>query len=237
MSTQVELRNHGRFQRQSLSERGDFIRGLYLRPLNAVSYRDLEEIMAERGVAVDHATLNRWVVKYSPLIACQAKCRKSTTSSSWRMDETYIQVKGSWAYFYRAVDKFGKTLDFMLSEHRDEAAANVFFARAIENNGWPKKVVIDKSGSNLAGLQNINWLLLLQEWFWLIEILQVKYLNNVIEQDYRFIKKLTCPMKGFKSFRSASATLAGIEVVHMIRKQQFSTNGQSAFQQFSALAA
>ncbi|NTG05141.1 IS6 family transposase [Agrobacterium rhizogenes] len=203
----------------------------------AVSYRDLEEIMAERGVVVDHAMLNRWVVKYSPLIAAQAQRRKSATSSSWRMDETYIQVKGKWTYFYRAVDKFGKTLDFMLSERRDEAAASAFFARMIENNGWPEKVVIDKSGANLAKLQNINRLLLLQGWFWLIEILQVKYLNNMIEQDHRFIKKLTRPMKGFKSFQSASATLDGIEVAHMIRKRQFSTNGQSAFQQFAALAA
>jgi putative transposase len=176
-------------------------------------------------------------VKYSPLIACEAQRRKSATSSSWRMDETYIQVKGRWTYVYRAVDKFGKTLDFMLSEHRDEAAASAFFARMIENNGWPEKVVIDNSGTNLAGLQNMNWMLLLQGWFWLIEILQVKYLNNVIEQDHRFIKKLTRPMKGFKSFQSASATLDGIEVAHMIRKRQFSTNGQSALKQFTALAA
>jgi putative transposase len=177
-------------------------------------------------------------VKYSPLIACQAQRRKSATSSSWRMDETYIQVKGKWTYFYRAVDKFGKTLDFMLSEHRDEAAASAFFARTIKTNGWPEKVVIDKSGANLAGLQNITWLLLLlYGWFWLIEILQVKYLNNTIEQDHRFIKKLTRPMKGFKSFQSASATLDGIEVAHMIGKRQFSTSGQSAFQQFAALAA
>ena len=126
----------------------------------AVSYRDLEEIMAERGVAVDHATLNRWVVKYSPLIASRVRRRKSATSHSWRMDETYIQVKGKWTDFYGAVDKFGKTLDFMLSEHRDEAAASAFFARTIDNNGWPEKVVIDKSGANLAGLQNVNWLLL-----------------------------------------------------------------------------
>lgn len=203
----------------------------------AVSYRELEEIMAERGVAVDHATLNRWVVKYSPLIASQARRRKFATARSWRMDETYIQVKGKWTYFYRAVDKFGKTLDFMLSEHRDEGAASAFFARTIENNGWPDKVVIDKSGANLAGLQTFNWLLLFQGWFWLIEILQVKYLNNMIEQDHRFIKKITRPMKGFKSFRSASATLDGIEVTQMIRKQQFSTTGQSAFQQFAALAA
>nr|AOO91718.1 transposase [Rhizobium leguminosarum bv. trifolii] len=125
----------------------------------------------------------------------------------------------------------------MLSEHRDEAAASAFFARTIKNNGWPEKVVIDKSGANLAGLQNINWRLLLYGWFWLIEIRQVKYLNNTIEQDHRFIKKLTRPMKGFKSFQSASATLDGIEVAHMIRKRQFSTSGQSAFQQFAALAA
>jgi putative transposase len=163
----------------------------------AVSYRDLEEIMAERGVNVDHATLNRWVVKYSPLIAREAHRRTSAASSSWRMDETYIKVKGKWTYLYRAVDKHGKTLDFMLSEHRDEDVASTFFARIIGNNGWPEKVVIDKSGANLAGLQNMNW-------FWLIEILQVKYLNNIIEQDHSFINKLTRPMKGFKSFSSAS---------------------------------
>ncbi|MEJ2020186.1 MAG: IS6 family transposase [Maritimibacter sp.] len=203
----------------------------------AGSYRDLEEIMAEHGVNVDHATLNRWVVKYSPLIAHEAHRRKSTTNSSWRMDETYVKVKGAWAYLYRAVDKHGKTLDFMLSERRDEDAASTFFARTIGNNGWPEKVVIDKSGSNFAGLQNMNWLLIFHGWFWLIDILQVKYLNNIIEQDHRFIKKLTRPMKGFKSFSSASATLDGIEVAHMIRKNQFQTMGQSAFQQFAALAA
>ncbi|MEW7009798.1 IS6 family transposase [Lentilitoribacter sp. EG35] len=194
----------------------------------AVSYRDLEEIMAERGVVVDRATLNRWVVKYSSLIACEAHRRKSATNSSWRMDETYIKVRGKWMYLYRAVDKHGKTLDFKLSERRDEAAATNFFKRTITNNGWPEKVVIDKSGANFAGLQNMNLLLLLHGWFWLIDVLQVKYLNNMIEQDHRFIKKLNCPMKGFKSFQSASATLDGIEVAHMIQKRQFGTNGQSA---------
>jgi len=140
----------------------------------AVSYRDLEEIMEERGVNVDRATLNRWVVKYSPEIAKAAQIKKCPTGQSWRMDETYIKVKGKWTYYYRAIDKFGKTLDFMLSEHRDEAAATAFFARAIGNNGFPDKVVIDKSGANLAGLQNMNCALILNGWFWLIEILQVK---------------------------------------------------------------
>lgn len=191
--------------------------------------------MAQRGVEVDHASLNRCVVKHAPLIATTAHKRKQKTAVSWRMDETYIKLKGKWTYHYRAVDKHGKTLDFMLSKKRDEAAATAFFARAIDNNAFPDRVVIDKNGSNLAGLQNMNCLLILNGWFWLIDILQVKYLNNIIEQDHRFIKKLTKQMKGFKSFNSASATLDGIEVAHMIRKQQFETSGQSTFQQFAAL--
>jgi len=92
-----------------------------------VSYRHVEEIMEERGVNVDHATLNRWVIKYSPPIAVAAKNRKHAVATSWRMDETYIKVKGEWVYLYRAVDKFGNTVDFMLSEKRDEAAATLFF--------------------------------------------------------------------------------------------------------------
>jgi putative transposase len=175
-------------------------------------------------------------VKYSPLIAANAQAKKRPTGRYWRMDVTFIKVKGKWTYYYRAIDKISKTPDFMLSEHRDEAAATAFFTRAIGNNGFPDRVVIDKSGANLAGLQNMNCLLILNGWFWLIEIQQVKYLNNIIEQDHRFIKKLTRQMKGFKSFSSASATLEGIEVAHMIRKRQFDLSGQSAFQQFAALA-
>ena len=199
-----------------------------------VSYRDLEEIMAERGVEVDHATLNRWVEKYSEQIASEAQKRKEQPARSWRMKETYIEVKGRWSYLYRAFDKAGDTLDFMLSDTRDEEAATRFFARTIRNNGWPDRVVIDKSGANAAELDNINRLL--SGWCWLIEVLQVKYLNNIIEQDHRFIKRITLQMKGFKSFASAQATLVGIETAHMIRKCQFSGRGQSVFQEFKALA-
>jgi putative transposase len=100
----------------------------------AVSYRDLEEILAERGVSVGHAILNRWVIKYSASLALEAKKRKRSVATSWRMDESYIKVKGEWVYLYRAVDKFGDTIDFMLSEHRDEAAATAFFKKAINAN-------------------------------------------------------------------------------------------------------
>jgi len=201
-----------------------------------VSYRDLEEIMAERGVFVDHATLNRWVVKYAPLIAVRAQKRKAPTAKSWRMDETYIKVRTRWVYLYRAIDKHGQTLDFMLSETRDETAATAFFVRTISTNGWPDRVVIDKSGANNAGLENMNLLLALAGWCRLIEVLQVKYLNNIIEQDHRFIKRITRHMKGFKSFEAAQATLAGIETAHMIRKDQFAAGGKSPFEQFAELA-
>lgn len=203
----------------------------------AVSYRDLEEIMAERGVSIDHATLNRWVVKYSPDIAKTAQQKKQSTAGSWRMDETYIKVKGKWMYLYRAVDKHGKTLDFMLSRRRDKAAARLFFRRAIAANGVRKRVVIDKSGANLAGLLRINVGLKLSRSHLTIDILRVKYLNNIVEQDHRFIKKITRPTLGFKAFHSAAATLAGIEVAHMIRKQQFQSKHTSPFEQFASLAA
>lgn len=202
-----------------------------------VSYRDLEEIISERGVYVDHATLNRWVGRYAETIAEEAHRRKAPTGQSWRMGETYIKVKGVWTYLYRAIDKQGKILDFMLSERQDENAATTFFAKAISNNGWPDKVVIDKSGANTAGLFNMNCLLVMCGWCWLITVRRTKYLNNIIEQGHRFIKKLTRPMQTFKSFKSAAATLAGIEVAHMIRKGQFEMSDQSGFAQFAALAA
>lgn len=203
----------------------------------AVSYRDLEEILAERGVRVDHATLNRWVVKFAPQIAARAQARKRPTAKSWRMDETYIKVKGRWTYLYRAVDRDGQTLDFMLSELRNLAAARRFFKRAIAANGVPGRVVIDKSGTNPAGLQAVNVILKFTGSGQLIEIRQVKYLNNILEQDHRFIKRITRPMMGFKAFYSAAATIAGIETAHMIRKDQIPANGTTAFQTFKALAA
>jgi len=122
----------------------------------SVSYRDLQEIMAERGVEIDHATLNRWVVKYSPQIAAQAQKRKRPTLGSSRVDETYIKIKAKWIYLYRAVDRNGQTLDFMLSERRNLGAARRFFKKAIASSGVPHTIVMDKSGANLAGAQAVN---------------------------------------------------------------------------------
>lgn len=153
------------------------------------------------------------------------------------MDETYIKVRGKWTYLYRAVDRDGQTLDFMLSERRDTAAARRFFKRAVGTNGVPDRIAIDKSGANLAGLQSLNVILKFTGTGRIIGIVQSKYLNNIVEQDHRFIKRITRPMLGFKAFHSAAATLAGIETAHMIRKGQLAQTGISAFKQFAALAA
>jgi putative transposase len=124
------------------------------------------------------------------------------------MDEIHIKVKGQWTYLYLAIDKYGSTVDFMLSEHRDEVAATAFFKQAVDHNELASKVVIDKKGANNAGSENINILIFLAGLLGFIDMLKVKYLNNIIEQDHRFIKKITKPMMGFKTFHSASATLA-----------------------------
>ena len=192
--------------------------------------------MAERGVKVDHATPNRWVVKFAPLIAARAQARKRPTATSWRMDETYIRVKGKWTFLYRAVDRDGQTLDFLLSERRDLSAARRFFKRAIGTNGVPDQIVIDKSGANRAGLQAVNVILKFTGNGRTITVRQVKYLYNILEQDHRFIKRITRPMMGFKAFHSAAATLAGIEVAHMIRKGQIANIINSPFQTFASLA-
>ena len=200
-----------------------------------LSYRHVEELMEERGIELDHATVNRWVVKYSPGLECKFRKYKKAIGKSWRMDETYIKVKGEWVYYYRAVDKEGQTIDFFLSRTRDTQAAQTFFEKAIGSSGQPEKVNIDKSGANLAGLEEVNNALPEGQ---KITICQVKYLNNMIKQDHRVIKRITKPMLGFKSFICATATLAGIELYNMIRKGQNAFKGVfSSWQQFYALAA
>ena len=207
----------------------------------ALSYRNIEELMAERGSAVDHVTINRWVVQYAPLIEESFRRRhKKPVGSSWRMDETYIKVKGDWHYLYRAVDKEGQTIDFMLSKNRDREAAEKFLEKAIGCSGLPDKVTIDKSGANKAGLEAINVQLeILLMWSGqFFQIRQIKYLNNVVEQDHRAVKRIVNPMMGFKAFQSAEATLAGIELYHMLKKGQHREAANlPVFEQFYALAA
>jgi putative transposase len=197
-----------------------------------ISYRQLEEMMQERGVEVDHSSLHRWVLKYTPVLDQVFRQRKRPVGASWRMDETYISVKGQWKYLYRAVDKAGHTVDFLLTAKRDRKAAARFLRKAIEC-ATPKKITIDKSGANGAAIEQYNTANEAS-----IELRQVKYLNNIVEQDHRAIKRMTRPMLGFKSFWSAAITLAGIELMHMIRKGQLKGPAKlRPAQQFYSLAA
>jgi putative transposase len=141
-----------------------------------LSTRHVEELMLERGVHVDHSTINRWVVKYSPQLEEAFHRRKRPVWVSWRMDETYIKVKGQWYYLYRAVDKHGQTIDFLLTEHRDKEAALRFLKKAIRRNGLPETITIDGSDANAAAIKSYN-----EEHGTAILIRQVKYLNNIVE--------------------------------------------------------
>ena len=190
--------------------------------------------MEERGVSVDHSSINRWTIRFLPLIEKMARNRKRPVGSSWRMDETYIKVRGVWKYLYRAVDRQGKTVDFLLTAKRDMAAAKRFFNKAMGANGDPNKVAMDKSGANKAAIDAINASRSVA-----ILVRQVKYLNNIVEQDHRAIKRVTNPMLNFKSFRTVSSVLAGIELMHMIRKGKFAVGeaaSTSFADQFYALA-
>ena len=148
------------------------------------------------------------------------------------MDETYIKVKGEWMYLYRAVDKDGNTIDFLLTKKRNKYAAHKFLVKAIINNGCPKVINIDKSDANKEAIKTYN-----KRNFKKIKILQCKYLNNRVEADHRFIKWRTQIMLGFKSFESASRTLTGIEMVRMIKKGQVNFPMATTYKTFCSLAA
>ena len=171
-----------------------------------LSLRHIEEMMQERGIFVDHATVHRWSLKILPILALVFRRRKRPVGTSWRMDETYIKVAGQWKYLYRAVDKTGDTVDFLLTAKRDLAAA----------------------------IRSVN-----QDACLGIALRQSKYLNNIVEQDYRAVKRITDPMLGFKSFWSAQRLISGIETMHMIKKGQLHCPGgqpMSTADQFYSLA-
>src|SRR3954451_1153055 len=208
------------------------LQAVYLKLRFSLSYRDVEELLSIRGVTVDHATVQRWVYKFTPLIEVAFRKRKKIVTSSWRMDETYIKVKGEWMFLYRAVGKAGKTVDFLLTKRRNKFAAHQFLLKAISNNGCPKVINIDKSGANKEAIRTYNKRCLKR-----IRIRQCKYLNNRVEGDHRFIKWRTQSMLGFKSFKSASRTLSGIETVRMIKKEQVTFPRATFYKTFCSLAA
>ncbi|MGP2471607.1 IS6 family transposase [Yersinia sp. 2540 StPb PI] len=203
----------------------------------ALSLRKLEEMMAERGIAVDHSTLHRWVIRLVPLLDKVFRRHKRTVGRQWRMDETYLKIKGQWKYLYRKVDTAGQTIDFLLTAKRDAAAALRFFRKAIRYHGESVVVTIDKSGTNTTSMTTLNANKPEKE---RMTIRQSKYLNNLVEQDHRNIKWRIRPMLRFKLFRRAQPILPGIELVQMIRKGPLQHPGGevlSPAEQFYLLAA
>jgi putative transposase len=208
-----------------------------------LSLRDLEEMMAERGIHVDHSTVHRWVAHFAPLLLERFNRRKRPVTGKWHIDETYVRVRGRWMYLYRAIDSGGDTVEFFFSENRDLPAAKRFLRKALEHHGRPDRIVIDGSQTNRQAIVACDGESRLRDQsqrpLLPIRIRQNRYLNNRIEQDHRRIKRRVRSMLGFKSFSSAAVILAGIEMVHMMRKQQanYACNpAPSLAEQFDILA-
>jgi IS6 family transposase len=210
----------------------------------ALSYRDLEEMMLERGLHIDHTTIYRWVQDYAPELEKRCRPHLKACNDSWKVDETYIKIKKVWMYLYRAIDSEGNTLEFLLSSTRDAEAATCFFLKALHSmaasapqarlvekqvpqptplsnttlvTSAPRVINVDKNAAYPKAIAELKTVGVLPKY---VELRQVKYLNNLIEQDHRFIKRLVKPGMGFFSFETAQRTLQGYEIMNMIRKGQ-----------------
>ena len=184
-----------------------------------LSYRNLEEMMAERGLSVDHSTIARWVLHYAPLLNERIRRRMRNRNRSWRVDETYIRVAGRWTYLYRAIDSDGNTIDFRLSFKRDYAAAKTFLRLALRRAGTIRPRVINVDG-HPAYPRVIKELKRTGELGRHCRCRPSRYLNNIIEQDHRFVKKRVVASQWFRSVAGAQNTIAGYEAMNMIRKGQ-----------------
>jgi IS6 family transposase len=184
-----------------------------------LSYRDVEELLRERGVSVDHTTVFRWVQRYAPELDKRCRPSLTQTNDSYRVDETYIKVKKRWYYLYRAIDSTGQTSDFLLSATRDAKAAERFIRKALQakHTATPRVITVDKNAAYPPAFEALQQQGQLPA---SCTLRHCKYLNNILEQDHRFVKRRVNPGLGFGSFRTARRTIQGYEAMHMIRKGQ-----------------
>ncbi|WP_018783088.1 IS6 family transposase [Bacillus sp. 95MFCvi2.1] len=192
-----------------------------------LSFRDLVEMMEERGLSIAHTTIMRWVHQYGLELDERVRRHLKTTNDSWRVDETYVKIKSQWMYLYRTVDSEGNTINFYLSESRDKQAAKRFFKKALAASHIckPRVITVDKNPAYSVAIQELKEEKHMPEG---IQIRQVKYLNNIVEQDHRFIKKRVRSMLGFKSYETATSILSGVEAMHMMKKGQLNLQVKSA---------
>ena len=183
-----------------------------------LSSRDLVQMMAERGIALAHTTILRWVQRYVPEFEKRWSRYARPVGDSWRVDETYIKVRGQWVYLYRAVDREGRTVDFLLSKQRDVMAAKRFFSQATRQHGMPRVITLDGYAASHRAVAKLKAAGTLPR---RVRVRSCKYLNNIVEQDHRRIKQRIRPMIGFKRFDRATVTIRGIELAEKIKKDQF----------------
>ncbi|PFZ18115.1 IS6 family transposase [Bacillus wiedmannii] len=191
-----------------------------------LSFRDLVEMLEERGLFIAHTTIMRWAHQYGPELDERLRSHLKPTNDSWRVDETYVKVKGQWMYLYRSVDSKGSTIDFYLSKTRDHKAAKRFFKKALRSFhvSKPRVITVDKNPAYPMAIEELKKEKKMPVG---IQIRQVKYLNNIVEQDHRFIKRRVRSMLGLKSFKTAISILSGVEAMHMIKKEQIDLRYQS----------
>ncbi|HDT6579646.1 TPA: IS6 family transposase [Bacillus cereus] len=191
-----------------------------------LSFRDLVEMLEERGLSVSHITIMRWVHQYGPELDKRIRRHLKQTNDSWRVYETYIKVKGEWMYLYRAVDSKGNTIDFSLNKTRGQKAAKRFFKKALRSFhvSKPRVITVDKSPAYPIAIEQLKKEKSIPDG---MQLRQQKYLNNIVEQDHRFIKKRIRSMLGFKCFDTATSILSGVEAMHMIKKEQLDLRDQS----------
>ncbi|MGH0934093.1 IS6 family transposase [Bacillus mycoides] len=198
-----------------------------------LSFRDLVEMLEERGLSISHTTIMRWVHQYGPELDKRIRRHLKQTNDSWRVDETYIKVKGQWMYLYRAVDSKGNTIDFFLNKTRDQKAAKRFFKKALRSFhvSKPRVITVDKNPAYPIAIEQLKKEKRKKKKEKSIpdgmQLRQQKYLNNIVEQDHRFIKKRIRSMLGFKCFDTATSILSGVESMHMIKKEQLDLRDQS----------
>ena len=183
-------------------------------------------MMEERGLSTAHTTIMRWVHQYGPQLEEKIRHHLKSTNDSWRVDESFIKVKRQWMYLYRAVDSEGNTIDFYLSKSRNHKAAKRFFKKALRSFhvSKPRVITVDKNPAYPIAIEQLKKEKSIPDG---MQLRQQKYLNNIVEQDHRFIKKRIRSMLGFKCFDTATSILSGVEAMHMIKKEQIDLRDQS----------